>query len=87
MSDFSPEGTLPFPGMYSDEMQTHEFSTWPQVPLEELHQEYFRFLGRADVMPTHRQRAERIMGHIIFELTWRGMQESDEVEYGTLQSR
>lgn len=72
---FASEGREVFPNLYFDDMQAHEFSTWPQQPLEDLNGEYMAFLERDDLMPHHRAKAETIRSHILFELTYRGLQE------------
>ena len=76
MSDFSTEGREVFPSLHQDEQQVAGFSEWPQEALEERYHQYIAFLNQDPrPMPRARETAERVLGHLIFELTWRGSQE------------
>lgn len=60
-----------FPSLYADGLQVSEFSAWSRTTLEERVTEYDHFLQRPDIMPRAQSEASRIMGHLVFELTWR----------------
>lgn len=72
MSEFASEGHESFPNIYQDYEQAHEFSLWPTEALQERLQEYSAFLQRKDLMPRARDYSERLIGHLVFELLWRG---------------
>lgn len=60
-----------FPSVYSDSQIVGEFSQWEQHTLEERHNDYANYLDRTDVSPRSRIEAERVLGHLCFELYWR----------------
>lgn len=60
-----------FPSVFADSQIVGEFSQWEQHHLEERYNDYSEYLGREDISPRSRGEAERVMGHLIFELSWR----------------
>lgn len=60
-----------FPSVYSDSQIVGEFSQWEQHILEERYNDYTDYLDRTDISPRSREVAERILGHLSFELAWR----------------
>lgn len=73
MSEFSSGGRKEghFPSVYSDSQQVGEFSQWQQHTLEERYTDYSEYLDRTDISPRSRGEAERILGHLVFELSYR----------------
>jgi hypothetical protein len=77
MSDFDP-----FPNMYSDYSQVHDYATWPMEALNERLTSYVDFIRREDLMPRALSVAALIIEHLAFEIDWRGRQ-TLEIEDGT----
>ena len=60
-----------FPSIYADSQIVGEFSLWEQRLLEERHNDYNSYLEREDISPRSRAEAERVLGHLSFELAYR----------------
>lgn len=60
-----------FPNVYGDSLQTGDYASWPQTALEERVYTYIEYVGREDISPRSRGEAERILGHLTFELCYR----------------
>jgi hypothetical protein len=82
MSDFTPEGREPYPDIYTDSKVLFAIGDmmlrkgqpvyiYDADYLELKTDQYGRFLQRVDIMPSHRERADRNLDGYIFELAWR----------------
>jgi len=71
MSEFSTEGFESFPSLYADNKRIAELSEWTIPMLEERASQYAAFLQRDDLMPRAKAQADRMLDHVLFELTYR----------------
>ena len=68
---FAGEGFDAFPSLYADNKLVGEFSAWDRDVLDQRIRDYERFLQKDDLMPRARSEAERIVGHLVFEVMYR----------------
>lgn len=60
-----------FPNVYGDSQQVGDYATWSQEILEDRLNTYTEYVERTDISPRSRGEAQRILGHLGFELCWR----------------
>lgn len=71
MSEFASKGFEEVPNLHIDNNYTmHELATLPESRLRELRALYMVFLS-ADILPHHREQAERFLTHLDFEERYR----------------
>lgn len=68
-SDFTSQGTAPYPALYQDSLRVSSFSEMTPDVLNDRFAEYTRFLG-GDHLPKHKAAARRIIDHLAFELSY-----------------
>lgn len=71
MSEFSGSGFETFPSLHADTAKITVFAEMDKDILERLANEYTDFLARENLMPQAKATANRILGHVMFELAYR----------------
>ncbi len=71
MSEFSGSGFETFPSLHADTAKITVFAEMDKDILERLANEYTDFLARENLMPRAKATANRILGHVMFELAYR----------------
>jgi hypothetical protein len=63
--------------IYGEQQMMHAFSEWTTEALESKAQYYIDQISSPSVLSTHKAEYARLLDHVIFEVTYRGMERGD----------